>query len=59
MHAFCKGDGRCHHFEVDDQEEIDRKRVMLTIMLEGGGEGDVDADFSDTLHAEEKVSTTT
>ena len=59
MHAFCKGDGRCHHFEVDDQEEIDRKRVMLTIMLEGGGEGDVDADLSDTLHAEEKVSTTT
>ena len=59
IHAFCDGVGRCHHFEVDDQEEIDRKRVMLSIMLEGSGEGDVGVDLTDTLHAEEKVSATT
>ena len=43
-HDFYDGDGRCHHFEVDDQEELDKKRLILTIMLEdgvgAGGDGD-------------------
>ena len=59
MHHFCGGDGRCHHFEVDDQGELDRKRVILTIMLEDDVGGGGDGDITDALYVEEKVAVTT
>ena len=34
-HEFCVGD-KCRHFEVDDQEEIDNKRIKLECLVEDG-----------------------
>jgi hypothetical protein len=58
MHDYCR-DGRCHHFQVDDEEEIDRKRVMLSILLQGDSDDGGDGDITSTLHVEEKGATTT
>ena len=33
MNAHCGGEERCHHFEVDDEEELDRKRMQLSFMV--------------------------
>ena len=35
MNAHCIGQERCHHFEVDDKEEIDNKRVQLSLLIGG------------------------
>ena len=35
-HAYCENDSVCHHFEVDDDDDdgLDRKRLMLSVLLE-------------------------
>ena len=50
-HDFCEGDSTCHHFEVDDDDELDRKRLMLSGLL--GCEG---GDYSDAKFIEEVVA---
>ena len=57
MHDFFH-DGRCHQFQVDNEGVIDRKRVMLSILLQGDSGGDGNGGITATLHVEEMVATT-
>ena len=62
-HSHCGDQVRCHHFEVDAEEELDRKRVQLSCMICGNVDVDVDVDGDgDVLerkHIEELVASET
>ena len=60
-HLHCDHTVRCHHFEVDDEEEVDRKRVMLNCMISDNVQVDVDADVDvfERKHTEEIVASET
>ena len=53
MNAHCGDQERCHHFEVDNEEEVDRKRLQLRFMI--GGDVDGDGDMLERKHIEEVV----
>ena len=59
MNDFCIGQDKCHHFEVDDGDELDRKRVQLSFMLGGDVDVDGDGDMLDKIHVEEMVASIT
>ena len=59
MNAHCGGEERCHHFEVDDEEELDRKRVQLSFMIGGDVDVDGDGDMLERKHIEEVVASET
>ena len=50
-HDYCDNNNVCHHFEVDDDEELDRKRLMLSEILQCNGN-----DYSDVRFIEEEVA---
>ena len=52
-HAYCDKDSVCHHFEVDDDEELDRKRLMLSEILECNGNEYIDLRFIEEVVADQ------
>ena len=50
-HDYCDNNNVCHHFEVDDDEELDRKRLMLSEILQCNGN-----EYSDVRFIEEVVA---
>ena len=56
MHEFCGDDKRYHRFEVDDEEELDRKRILLSTMLEGDGCIDGEEDLLYIKHIEKVLT---
>ena len=52
FHNFCDKDASYYHFEVDDDDELDRKRLMLSILLQCEVGDDLDIKFIEKVVAD-------